>query len=146
MKRLFFALAMAALGTDAYAGCHDKCIIRNPVSGKCAYELRVCPLSTDTLGRWVNGATKVDLEKSFKHLDPVKALSGLAKRLDVVGDITDDVADCVVGVAATGAFGAYCAAGIAEVGPLCFADLGCTLSCMGTGESFKTTLDECSGN
>lgn len=144
MKKLALCLFAILIGKEAFADCNDKCVIRNPFSGNCAYEVRVCPLSVETIGRWVNGATKVDVQEHFKKMDPNYALRYMAKRLDIEVAIDQDISECVAQVATTGLFGTFCAVTVAELGALCFADINCTLSCVGTGNAFENTLKDCS--
>lgn len=147
MKRFFFSLlTFAGLSQQAFAGCHDKCVIRNPISGHCAYEVRVCPLSVDTVGRWLEGATAGTVSEAFKHIDPIYALSYYANKLGLDGlAVTKDVTSCVVGVAAGGTLGGVCAVGVSEIGAACFADITCTAACYGSGQAFKNAIKNCSG-
>lgn len=146
MKNLLLTFAALALfSKDAFAGCTDKCIIRNPFSGNCAYEMRVCPLSTDTVLRWVNGATPENIRETLADIDPTYALGYYARKLKLDINVNQNVTACVINIAGAGAFGTACAAGVAELGPLCFAELTCTASCAGAGSTFKNVLEDCAG-
>lgn len=146
MKRLIFAIVMLLImAKEAFAGCTDKCVIRNPFSGNCAYEMRVCPLSVETFGRWINGATKVDTINALKRLDPKRALNFYSGKLGLDGLSIDDIGlNCLVDTATAGAFGAVCAAGVIEIGAYCFVDAVCASACLASQSAFKQALKDCS--
>ncbi len=151
MKSLFLrSLAFVSLlsSTSAYANCDgvDKCIMRNPLgANECWLKIRVCPLSIDSVVEWVNGATPDTAKDALKDIDPIRGLQYYAKRLGVEGKVDVDVAGCFINTAATGVLGSACAAGVVELGVICFADLTCTAACVGTKTAVVGVLDDCIG-
>ena len=137
------ALIILVYSGQLYAGCHGKCMVRNPFNHRCSYELRVCPLSTETVGRFINGVTRLDVQKQLNKLDPSRAMNFYAKKLKVDVTLSKDAIECIVDVGIGGAFGSVCAVGLVEFGPACLADAICAASCVTAKEAFKETLEDC---
>ena len=134
------------LSSSAWANCDgvDKCFMRNPLGAhECWLKVRVCPLSTESVMEWVNGATPDTVSDALKDIDPTRAFRYYSQKMGIEEGISDKTLDCFVSYAATGAFGAYCAAGVSALGTYCFADISCTSSCIGTKEAATKTIRMC---
>lgn len=152
-------LGFGGISEVGMANCNDKCITRNPFGGECWLKVRACDLSMESvegLGiaidqaiegttEWLGAASATKVREAFAHVDPVKALAFYSNRLGIKAPINESIAACVVDSAAVGVLGSVCAAGVAELGLFCFAEITCTSTCVGAGNSISNLIEKCAG-
>ncbi len=145
MKRLLAMVMLCSVyGQQALAGCNNKCVIRNPFSGNCAFDVYVCPLSMDTVKTWLNGDTADSIKTQLKRADPIRAVQYYSDKLNLDVKIDNNVLACLTDTAVGGGFGVVCAAGVVEIGPTCFVEPTCLGSCAASSAALSDAIKECS--